>query len=69
MERYRAERAISTDESVSWVVVDDRYRLHGEACAFLAGLRGADRSVNTERVYAALRAVRMASSARCGPGY
>ena len=50
--KYRAERAISPDESVSWVVVDADYRLHVEGCAFLAGLRGADRSVNTERVYA-----------------
>jgi integrase/recombinase XerD len=49
---YRAERAISPDRSVSWVVVDAEYRLHVEGCAFLAGLRGADRSVNTERVYA-----------------
>src|SRR5947207_12882864 len=40
------------DGSVSWVVVDADYRLHVEGCAFLAGLRAADRSVNTERVYA-----------------
>jgi hypothetical protein len=50
--KYRAERAISPDGSVSWVVVDDDYRLNVEGSAFLAGLRGADRSVNTERVYA-----------------
>ena len=50
--RYRAERAISPDGSVSWVVVDADYRLHVQGCAFLAGLRGADRSVNTARVHA-----------------
>lgn len=50
---YRAERAVSSgDESVSWVVVDGDYDLHVEGCAFLASLRGRDRSVNTERVYA-----------------
>jgi integrase len=37
---------------VSWVVVDGDVELHVEGCAFLAGLRGRDRSVNTERVYA-----------------
>jgi integrase/recombinase XerD len=50
--RYCADRAISPDGSVSWVVVNADYRLHAEGCAFLAGLRGADRSVNTEGVYA-----------------
>lgn len=35
------------------VVVDADYELHVEACAFLAGLRGLDRSLITERVYAA----------------
>jgi len=55
---YRAERAISAnDDSVSWVILDDRIELHVEACAFLAGLRGRDRSVNTERVYAGRVAV------------
>lgn len=50
---YRAERAVSpSDGSVSWVVVDGDYELHVESCAFLAGLRGRDRSVNTERLYA-----------------
>jgi integrase/recombinase XerD len=50
---YRAWRAVSpSDGAVSWVVVDDDVGLHVEACAFLAGLRGRDRSVNTERVYA-----------------
>lgn len=50
---YRAERAVSpSDGAVSWVVVDDGYDLHAEACAFLAGLRGVDRSINTERLYA-----------------
>lgn len=51
--RFRAERAVSpSDGAVSWVVVDADYELHVEACAFLAGLRGLDRSVNTERLYA-----------------
>jgi integrase/recombinase XerD len=50
---YRAERAVSPgDGSVSWVVVDGDYDLHVEGCAFLAGLRGRDRSINTERIYA-----------------
>lgn len=50
---YRAERAVSpSDGSVSWVVVDGDYALQVEACAFLAGLRGRDRSINTERLYA-----------------
>lgn len=50
---YRAERAESpVDGSVLWVVVDGDYELHVEGCAFLAGLRGRDRSVNTERAYA-----------------
>lgn len=50
---YRAERAVSpADGAVSWVLVDGDYELHAEACAFLAGLRGLDRSINTERVYA-----------------
>lgn len=50
---YRAWRAVSpSDGAVSWVVVDDDVGLHVEACSFLAGLRGRDRSVNTERVYA-----------------
>ncbi len=41
-----------SDGAVSWVVVDEDLGLHVEGCAFLAGLRGRDRSVNTERVYA-----------------
>jgi integrase/recombinase XerD len=50
---YRAWRAVSpSDGAVSWVVVDDDLDLHVEGCAFLAGLRGRDRSVNTERIYA-----------------
>jgi integrase/recombinase XerD len=50
---FRAERAVSPlDGAVSWVVVDDGYDLQVEACAFLAGVRGVDRSVNTERLYA-----------------
>lgn len=50
---YRAERAVSpSDGSVSWVVVDGDYELHVEGCAFLVSLRGRDRSINTERLYA-----------------
>jgi len=52
-QRFAAERAISpTDESISFVVVDDAYTLHSKACEYLASLRFRDRSVNTERVYA-----------------
>jgi len=40
------------DGGSRWVVVDPDYALHVEATAFLAGLQAADRSVNTERVYA-----------------
>ncbi|WP_189525438.1 tyrosine-type recombinase/integrase [Streptomyces sindenensis] len=50
---YAAERAVSPrDESVSWVVISSEYELHVEACAFLASLRMASRSINTERIYA-----------------
>lgn len=50
---YRAERAASpSDGSISWVVVNADYELHVASCAFLAGLRGQDRSINTERLYA-----------------
>ncbi|MER7739380.1 tyrosine-type recombinase/integrase [Streptomyces sp. NPDC096538] len=35
-----------------WVVVNESFELHIEACAYLAGLRGADRAYNTERTYA-----------------
>jgi integrase/recombinase XerD len=50
---YRPWRAVSpSDGAVAWVVVDGDFDLHAEGCAFLAGLRGRDRSVNTERVYA-----------------
>lgn len=50
---FRAERAVlPSDGATVWVVVDASYGLHVEACAFLAGLRGMDRSVNTERAYA-----------------
>ncbi|WTR59449.1 tyrosine-type recombinase/integrase [Streptomyces sp. NBC_00122] len=37
---------------MSWVVVSSAYELHVEACAYLASLRMADRSINTERTYA-----------------
>ncbi len=51
--QFQAWRAVAPDDGGSrWVVVDADYVLHVEATAFLAGLRAADRSVNTERVYA-----------------
>ena len=50
---FRAERARPADGGpVRWVVIDDSWSLHREACAFLESLRAADRSPNTERVYA-----------------
>ncbi|MEU0738624.1 tyrosine-type recombinase/integrase [Streptomyces sp. NPDC006134] len=49
---FRAERAVSADGSTYWVVVNESFELHIEACAYLAGLRGADRAYNTERTYA-----------------
>ncbi|WP_405987729.1 tyrosine-type recombinase/integrase [Streptomyces sp. NBC_00872] len=50
---FRAERAISpVDGSVRWVIADESYTIHTEGCAYLTGLRQADRSPNTERVYA-----------------
>lgn len=49
---YRPERAVASGESVSWVVVDQDLGLHAEACAYLAGLRGAGRAFNTEKTYA-----------------
>src|SRR5579884_3848515 len=51
--RFHAERAESLGSiSVSWVVVDEHYRVHLEGSAYLASLRGRRRSINTERVYA-----------------
>lgn len=50
---FVAEKAVSSGGSASWVVVDAvDFTLHVESCAYLAGLRARDRSVNTERVYA-----------------
>jgi Phage integrase, N-terminal SAM-like domain len=50
---FTAERAISpVDGSQAFVVVDQDYAMHAEASAYLAWLRSADRSPNTERVYA-----------------
>jgi site-specific recombinase XerD len=40
------------DGAVSFVVVDEVFTLHGAACSYLAHLRAAGRSPNTERVYA-----------------
>lgn len=67
---YRAERAVSPgDGAVSWVVVDDDYELHEAGCAFLAGLRGRDRSVNTERLYAGRVALFLSWCAGEGVGW
>ncbi|NEA68125.1 tyrosine-type recombinase/integrase [Streptomyces sp. SID12488] len=44
---FRSERAVSADGSTNWVVVDDSFELHVEACAFLAG-----RKWNTGKTYA-----------------
>ncbi|MEU6265182.1 hypothetical protein [Saccharopolyspora shandongensis] len=45
---FRAERAVATDGSVDWVVVNaESYGIHVEATAFLAGLAGRDCSPNT----------------------
>ena len=49
---FRAERAVSADGSVYWVVVDESFALHTEACAWLAGLHGGDRAYNTQKTYA-----------------
>jgi len=67
---YRAWRAVSpSDGAVSWVVVDGDVELHVEGCAFLAGLRGRDRSVNTERVYASRVALFLSWCAGEGIGW
>ncbi|MBM4524514.1 tyrosine-type recombinase/integrase [Rhodococcus hoagii] len=64
---FVAERAISpVDGRVSFVVVDDEYALHAEACEFLAYLRAAGRSPNTERVYASRVATFLNYCARAG---
>jgi integrase len=50
---FRAERAVSPrDGGVWWVVLDAELVAHREASAFLASLRGADRSPHTIRAYA-----------------
>src|SRR4051812_29609696 len=50
---FSAERAISpVDGSHAFVVVDRDYVIHREASAYLAWLRAADCSPNTERIYA-----------------
>lgn len=65
--KYRAERAVlPADESVAWVVVDDTFTLHSEASSFLAGLRAAGRSSNTERVYASRVALYLSWCAESG---
>lgn len=64
---FVAERAFSpVDDRVWFVVVNDEYVLHAEACAFLAYLRAAGRSPNTERVYASRVATFLSYCARSG---
>lgn len=51
--RFVAERAVSpVGGGTSFVVVDENFAFHVEACAYLAYLRAGGRSPNTERVYA-----------------
>ncbi|TGA95295.1 integrase [Streptomyces sp. MZ04] len=51
--KFRAVCAESpVDGRPLWVVVDESYGLHHEACTFLAALRGMGRSFNTEKAYA-----------------
>lgn len=67
IKNFRAEKAVSPgDGAESWVVVNDAYELHAAGCAFLAGLRGRDRSVNTERLYAGRVALFLSWCARDG---
>ncbi|MCY0921344.1 tyrosine-type recombinase/integrase [Streptomyces sp. H27-G5] len=48
------------------MAISSEYELHMEACAFLASLRMADRSVNTERVYAGRAALYLSYCAEHG---
>ena len=65
--KLRAERAVSpTDGRAAWVVIDDQLRLQEEASAFLEGLSAADRSINTERVYAGRVALFLSWCEACG---
>jgi site-specific recombinase XerD len=51
--KFYAEKAVLPEPAgTQWVVVDDGYHLHREACLYLASLRGGGSSVNTERNYA-----------------
>ncbi|MCI3932101.1 tyrosine-type recombinase/integrase [Streptomyces sp. AN091965] len=63
---FRSERAIAADETTYWVVVNESFELHVEACAYLAGLRGADRAYNTERTYAGRIALYLSYCAEVG---
>ncbi|MGW8985124.1 tyrosine-type recombinase/integrase [Streptomyces parvus] len=64
---FKAEKAISpTDGSVRRVIVDENYGIHTEGSAYLAGLRQADRSPNTERAYAGRVALYLSYCARTG---
>ncbi|MFF5884873.1 tyrosine-type recombinase/integrase [Streptomyces sp. NPDC012589] len=52
---FQAERALSPTgdpQSTRWVILDPRLAFHREGTDFLTFLHGADRSVNTIRVYA-----------------
>ena len=49
---YRAERAIVAPGVDAFVVVDDDFEFHREACSYLANLRGSGGAFNTERLYA-----------------
>jgi integrase len=52
--KFSVERVVppKTGAPAAWVVVDEFYQLHREACTYLESLRGRGCSVNTERVYA-----------------
>ncbi len=49
---FKAEKAVSADGSVCWVIASDEYELHSESSAYLASLRSRDCSIKTERVSA-----------------
>ncbi|WP_326825497.1 hypothetical protein [Streptosporangium sp. NBC_01756] len=57
---------MAADESVWWVVVDEDFGLHVEACAYLAGLRGVGRAFNTEKTYAGRIALYLSYCTRHG---
>lgn len=61
-------KAVGADSTRYLVVVDDEYELHVEACAYLAGMRAADRVFNTEATYAPRLAPYLSWSAATGDG-